>query len=297
MRKPRKDLFDIPKGMKFEDYYALHKNDFHPQLQETIERKMEVLKWWYDMYLPITEDLEPVLAELALKQFPQFEKAIENADMKKYIAGIHEEIAGKIAANIYRNTVVAMREKWDLKAKYPKLEEWRDFYCKPQKPYEMDDSTRKWSAWLSDEQWEEFKKLENRRAARFEEWEKERQNEFMGVVQPVLFYHLPELNEIEGDYFISFAVDLRDYYENWKSWLEHAETVIENEMPYETVFIFKEEFQELYHPYHLKNFRRLSIERNKKIYGELYEELKRTDAFDPPKGWKPSPADLAKMSA
>jgi hypothetical protein len=282
MPKPPTDLFDIPKGMKFEDYYAMHKDDFHADLQATIEKKMETLKWWYDMYLPITTDIEPVLDELALKQYPKFEAAIQNEDMNRYIAGIHEEIAGKIAANIYRNSVVAMREKEDLKAKYPKLEQWREFYCKPHPPYVMDDSTRKWHPWLSEEEWEQFKKLEERRMARFREWEKEREDDFMNAVQPILFHHLPELNELEGDYFVSFAVDLRDYYEHWKSWLEHAETVIENEMPYDTVFYFGEEFRKLYHPYYEKNFDRLDKERDKIIYGHLYEELKRTDAFDPP---------------
>jgi hypothetical protein len=282
MAKPPTDLFDIPKGMKFEVYYTLHKNDFEPQLQETIEKKIETLKWWYDIYLPITNDLHPLLAELALKQFPKFEEATRNETMHQYVNGIHEEIAGKIAANIYQNTVVAMREKEDLNAKYPRLEEWREFYCKPHQPDRMDDSGRKWKTWLSDEEWEEFKKLEDRRMARFREWELERENGFMNVVQPILFQHLPELNELEGDYFICYAVDLRDYYENWKSWLEHAETVIENEMPYETVFYFGEDFRLLYKPYYDKNSKRLEVERDKIIYGELYEELRDTDAFDPP---------------
>jgi len=54
-------------------------------------------------------------------------------------------------------------------------------------------------------------------------------------VQPYLFEYLPALHNLEPDFWILYAVTVRDNYEEWLTCCEYLETAIEYHLPPESI--------------------------------------------------------------
>jgi len=151
--------------------------------------------------------------------------------------------------------------------KYTKLEQWREFYCKPQKPMTLSDKEREYRNYLSDEEWNKDREEENRKLLIFHQWEEKRKAEYYDVVQPLIFKYLPELYDIEDDYWVLYAVAVRDLYEEWKILCERPEIIIDYDMPLESVNMSSEEFQKSLRKYMELRGRSAEAKRDVRIYG------------------------------
>ena len=82
----------------------------------------------------------------------------------------------------------------------------------------------------------------------YNEWEEKRKAAWYNAMQPISFRYLPELLNLEGDHWVIYAMRMGDRYEEWKTDMEHIETLIDYQLepdllsqPYE---VFKKAFSE-----------------------------------------------------
>jgi hypothetical protein len=75
-------------------------------------------------------------------------------------------------------------------------------------------------------------------------WQESRKKEWYDIVQPLLLEHMPELQNLEGDFWVLYAVELRDNYEGWMDCCDHMEIVIEHHLPPESVWWEYDRFKE-----------------------------------------------------
>ena len=116
--------------------------------------------------------------------------------------------------------------------------------------------------------WEKYKEEEKNKMFVFHDWEENRKKEYYDIVQPMLFKYLPDLNKTEGDYWVIYAVCIRDNYEEWKSLCEEMETTIDYKMPLESVNWKYEDWHKLFKKHFPKYKKTAEVKRDKRISGQ-----------------------------
>jgi hypothetical protein len=123
----------------------------------------------------------------------------------------------------------------NVAATYPKLEEWRDFYCNPNEPEVIGREMLHIHPEDTEETILQRLEEENEKIRNFCAQEKKLLDAYYELMQPLLFNHLPALHQLEGDYWVIYAMTIRDAYEEWKTLSEEMETTIESDMPQESI--------------------------------------------------------------
>lgn len=170
------------------------------------------------------------IKKVLFAQFPEF-KTQKHPLIKEIIDFINGNAADKIARSMYQ--LINEQSSGIVPAeKYENMERWRDYYGKPRKAHVVTDKDR--NKWLfpegADAAWEQHKKEENETLHILHEWEEARQQQWYDVVQPLNFKYLPALNQLEGDFWILYAVNMLDIYDEWNSYAERLELVIDYDM-------------------------------------------------------------------
>jgi len=88
------------------------------------------------------------------------------------------------------------------------------------------------------------------------------------LVQHLLFEYLPKLNELEPDFWVLYAVTVRDNYEEWTSCCEHLETAIEYHLPPDSINWENEAFRKTLHKQRKLYSKQVEERRVKMIFGE-----------------------------
>jgi hypothetical protein len=57
-------------------------------------------------------------------------------------------------------------------------------------------------------------------------WSEHRKTDFYDIIQPSLLKLSPPLENLEGDFRVLYAVNLRDAYEEWLSCMEYLEIIV-----------------------------------------------------------------------
>ena len=212
--------------------YEIQKNRFPKDVKLLIESFFEIAGFQFNVVDALKEECLKKLSVLATKQYIGFSDVTDPVIIK-FINTINNNAILNIAY-VMRGMVKDMNANIDIKVKYPRLEEWRDFYVFP-KPHTINENKRNKFAYPDDEEWAQYVKHENREMLRFFCWEEQRRTEFYDIIQSVLFALYPLLNNIEGDFWVLYAVNMRDKYEDWKTSMEDVETKLHYEMPSESV--------------------------------------------------------------
>lgn len=247
------------------------KKIFGDDFSDKLEWFIEYCKFFYGPYMGYVNETKPLLIELAKKQYNGGKELIHTVQAD-YIDRVCDNNCGCMISQMNK-LHGEYEKKIDMHEKYPKLEEWRKFYCNPELPKNADDS-RKYYTYLNDEEWEKLRLDENRKFIMIHNFREKRKSEFYDIVQPRLFKHLPKLIEIEDDYWVAYAVTLRDNYEIWKSYCERLEIVNDYDMPPEYVDMDAPEFQKISFEYYKRNGRERNRIRCLRNYGEEWFEKK-----------------------
>ena len=128
--------------------------------------------------------------------------------------------------------------------------------------------TKRYPSDLTDEEWEVKKEKTNELTMAYYHFTENRKSAWYDVMQPMNFVYLPELNEMEGDYWVMYAVKMRDEYENWKTRMEYAETVIEYDMDPELLFAPRDAFQKVHQEKFNTMHRAVQAERDRQALAE-----------------------------
>jgi hypothetical protein len=211
--------------------YAINKDLFPEDFKASVERFFEMAGFFYEVFDAMSKACDAKLRALATRHYPDL--AVVHPIIEEYL---HEVNTGIVQGIVYgmRGLVNDMKEGVDFHEKYPKLEEWRSYYCHPKPKITTDKDRYSWDP-VDDAEWEKEKHQQNRELYRLFCWEEHRKTEFYEIVQPELFKVYPVLNELEGDAWVLYAVNLRDEYENWLTIMESTESAVQYEMPPECV--------------------------------------------------------------
>lgn len=251
---------------EFRLFYELNKDKFPEDFRGTVEEFAEWATFYYEVYEPCAERMIPQLKRLLLKQYPDLKGAMHPSQVK-YIGEIVETTPFSLVFGMKR-LLKEQRDLKDARDKYPKIDEWREFYGKPEEPGTVSDESRNMFLWSKDEDWEKYKAEQNEEMRIFHEWQQKRLKEYYDIVQPLLFEYMPELENFEGDFWVLYAVTLRDEYESWKDNCEHLENSIEYHLPPESVDweweVYKEALREARPKWEKEVLRR----RDERIHGK-----------------------------
>ncbi len=221
--------------------YEIYKKHLPDDFTSFFEKYLE----FRDFHLGVSEALEdaclPQLEKLCRQHYPPLDGDLHPL-LAEWVTTTHTATCFGIAYQM-KGLVNRMNEGMDVAATYPKLEEWREFYLHP-KPNTLEDSERSLFRFPDDDEWEKEKERENREMLRFHLWEEQRKKEFYDIIQPPLWKLYPVLETLEGDFWVLYAVEMRDAYEEWLSMMEHIEGIIEYEMPPESINWENKKFRE-----------------------------------------------------
>lgn len=236
---------DPEEKSEFEEFYEQHWDKFPEDFQVTMDSFLEIKKLFYETEPYIIETLQQPLTRLMLEQYPAF-NTVTDPEQKRQMAEINELLGHDLAWGMY-GLLRDVKKGINWKEEYPKIERWRLFYCHPQEPDLTTDEDRNpmfVHLYKSDEEWEQYKKEENEAMLQFHNWKESRQQAFYDIVQPFLFQTFPGLPDIEGDAWVIYAMTVRDAYEQWLSFSERLELVIDYKMPVESYYFESNEFHQ-----------------------------------------------------
>ncbi len=166
-----------------------------------------------------------------------------------------------------RNHLREQQARINLNEKYPKLQSWKQFYCKPSEPGTLDDKLRNIYLFPNDEDWRKHQQEENHKLKQLHHWQQTRQQEYYDLVQPYLFEYLPQLNDLDPDYWTLYAVTIRDNYEEWLTCAEYLETAIEYHLPPDSITWEYNDFKKLLRQQRPLYSQQVQAKRHKTIYG------------------------------
>lgn len=227
-----------------EEFYYMHRDKIPADLGESLKFVFELKQMFQITEPQFLRTIHPPLKELMLLQYPDF-KNITDPVQKNHMQDINKFYSFQIIWRLF--WFLHFQNKGREIKKFPKLEEWRAFYCKPQPTEQISDSLRNHFLFKTDEEWQQHKEEENKKLLQFHNWEENRRQAFYDIIQPLLFETLPALQNMEGDEWVIYAMRLRDEYEEWKSFCEHLETIIDYELPAESFYWEKPDFRKALH--------------------------------------------------
>jgi hypothetical protein len=179
------------------------------------------------------DETYPKLQALQVAQYP-LTAALTDPAALAYMKDVHEINASSL---IWKCKAILdkMHNGLDVKATYPKLEEWRAFYCTPQKPKYINRKSIYIGRDATEETIRQQVRDENIALKKLHGKQKALKDAYYEVMQPLLFHHLPALHNLEGDFWVLYAVTIGDAYDQWKSLCEQMDTTIEYAMPQESI--------------------------------------------------------------
>jgi len=213
--------------------------------RESVERILgpdttNKLEWYFNFKEFFTEARQdfvdetlPGLQVLLVQQYP-LTTAYTDPLALDCIKDVHEMNASGLIWKCW-NIMEEMHKGIDVPAKYPKLEEWRAFYCHPEEPQLIRrDMVGKFPNDTEETILQRVEE-ENRQMREWHAQKKKMMDGYYDLMQPLLFKHLPVLDHLEGDHWVLYAMTIRDAYEEWKSLCQEMETTIEYGMPQESI--------------------------------------------------------------
>jgi len=221
-------IYEDIDAVKFDLLYAYANNPADDAIRDITDKSHDKMQFFLTVYKSWYKELKEILSQLMLQQFREM-AGNDHPLLEACMDDINGNAANNIILEMYRLTD-DHDAGIDYAAKYENLESWRAFYGKPPQPDILSDDDRDDYAYLSEEEWQQLKTSENEKMLLYHNWAEKRKAAWYDVVQPLNFKNLPDLQNIEGDYWILYAVAMRDTYERWKSGAERIETVLDYEI-------------------------------------------------------------------
>lgn len=256
------------KNIDWEKWYRQNKHMIPAEYRADFENNLGMLQFLFSVYFKVMHDLTPLLKTLMFRQYPVL-KTEKRPRVVEYIDKFINSVGTKMLFKL-NGLIQGQNEGVKVREKYPEFDRWVEFYGRPQSPKVIKDSDRNkpWRKKWTDSQWEEYKKTQNEQLLIFFNWNERRKSEFIDILQPILFENYRELEELNADELIIYAVIIYDEYDYYLSLCEHIELFIDSGFPEEEIALSDKEFMENY----LKldpEIRQKNIElRSRRIAGE-----------------------------
>lgn len=258
--------YDQDGDMDFQAWYHLNKDNFPPELDEVLENSYDSFYFLFNVYRTVMNKLAPVLRILMARQYPGFKN-----EKRPKVAGFIETIATTTGYSLLfrlKNLVEDQKKGISIRDKYPNLEAWKDFYVRPQHPPTVDKGKRSHFWWLNDYQWGKYVETENKKLLDFFQWSEKRKFEFIDVIQTIVLKYFKELEELNPDEWIIYAVHMHEEYEYYQVSCENVELFIDCGFPEDDIKLSDREFIKNYSNLDTKVKQHARILRNRRISGE-----------------------------
>lgn len=231
MAKPKRDMSGLE--LVFQNDRNEVERILGRELSDELEQYLHFEKFLTGIRQYYIDDTLPGLQALLLEQYP-LSASFSDPVALAYIKETHELNASGLIWKCWK-MIGNMNKGIDVLANNPKLEDWRAFYCNPQEPEVIGPDMVHVFPGDSEETIRQRVDKENAEIRKWHEQEKHRKDAYYDLMQPLLFKHMPTLQDLEGDYWVLYAVTIGDAYEEWKSLCEEMETTIEHGMPQESI--------------------------------------------------------------
>jgi len=233
------------KNIDWEEWYRQNKNVIPEEYRADFENNLGMLQFLFSIYFKVMQELTPQLKTLMFRQYPVIgsEKRPTVTDyIEKFINSVGTKMLFKLNALIHgQNEGVNVREK------YPEFDKWVKIYGSPQQPQLLTDNFRNHiENDITDTEWELYKTARNKELLAIFNWKTERKSEFINILQPVLFNNINELNDLNADELIIYAVIIYDEYDYFLTVCQHIELFIDCDFPEEDIWQSDDEFIEKY---------------------------------------------------
>jgi len=237
-------LYDQEGDPNFDAWFSENQSRLPKELVDYMKEHYDILHFFFRTNLKILNHLAPALHELMLKQYPVF-RTEQRPAVLEYLGDLPSTTCDAILFNLY-SLMQDQKEGKNVRENYPDIDRCRDFYGKPATPDTIDESTRPNYTWLNDAEWEEYRDSENASMRGFFNWEEKRKFEFVDLVQTYIFKYYKEVEDLNPDEWIAYAVIIRDEYESYKTICENVELLIDCKMPEKYVDCPFDEFYKAY---------------------------------------------------
>ena len=233
--------YDEEGDIDFDAWYKKNHEFFPKNVEDTIEEHYDMLLFLYRVYKKGMRHLPPAIHKLLLKHYPSF-RTDKRPALKEHLAELSSSTCSSILLRLHR-LVEDQKKGKNVRQDNPDFEKWREFYTKPAKPDTIDESTRPEYTWLSDAEWEVFRDSENASMLEYFNWVEKRKFEFIDLIQSVVLKYYKEIEDLNPDEWVLYAMIIRDEYECLKSICEDVEIIVDCKMdehyltcPYEEFF-------------------------------------------------------------
>lgn len=245
--------------------YHIHKHNLPSDFRHEAEKFLDFCTFYYDIFQACSNRLIPQLNQLLHRHYPATTQATHPIQIQ-YIKDINKgHLFGLFTA--LRNLLREQHTNANIHEKYPKLEAWKKFYCNPSQPDTLTDNLRNIHLFPNDADWQKHKEEENTRLKILHQWRETRRQEYYDLVQPFLFEYLPQLSNLESDFWTLYATIVRDNYEEWTTSIEYLETSIHYHMPPDSITWDYADFKQYLRKQRPLYFNEVRQNRNKTIFG------------------------------
>lgn len=258
--------FDKEGYLDFKAWYHLNKDHFSPELDEILEVGYDSFYFLFHVYRKVMDKMPPALRNLMAKQYPVFKT--ESRPLVREFIDIIATTTGYSLLFRLKNLVEDQKKGVSIREKYPRLEEWKNFYIRPQHPGTVDESKRHQYVWLNDKEWKVFVQTENKKLLELFNWKESRKFKFIDIVQNIVLEHFKELEDLNSDEWIIYALVMREEYEYYMTNCDKAEMFIDCGFPEEQIKLKDDEFMQVYSELSDEMKMKLIALRNRRIAGE-----------------------------
>lgn len=225
---------------EFERWFDDHLFYFPPELRVSGYEDLEIEIFYRKVYCNVKRELSPAIRQLMGVQYPTILKETRPAILAEINSQI--EYTGYLLLFRLFEQLYDERQGVNFRVKYPKFEEWIDFYARPDKPHTLKASFFDELKWLTEEQKQEMIENDRKEAQEIFDWSEGRKRAFYDLVQPILFKYYSPLLELSPDGWIIYAVNMREEYESYRHRFDHLDTFVEYEFDVEDLDMPYSEF-------------------------------------------------------
>ncbi|MBI5539028.1 MAG: hypothetical protein HY951_03150 [Bacteroidia bacterium] len=233
-----------------EQWYNDYEILLHPEIREHVKDSDVLILMLYHRYQLLVKHLIPAIRQVMLEQYPLITTEKRPLVLEK-IEEIIEMTAEEVIFEMF-NLEIGQSIGVNVREKYPEIDKWIDFYCRPAKPHFIDDSLRERMPWLTDEQWEKIKEEDRQETLETFNWERKRIFDFINALQSVFIEYYPQLLDLNSDEWVIYAVNVRESHTDYLERCEYIECFIEAGFPQEDIKLPYKELREKMDEY-LKN--------------------------------------------
>ncbi|MBP6456261.1 MAG: hypothetical protein KA275_05970, partial [Chitinophagaceae bacterium] len=130
-----------------------------------------------------------------------------------------------------------------------KLDRWRAFYYAPPEHSELTDADRNPYLPQTDEAWAAYKEKENEYHNLFFAHEQWKEKIYTTTINNILLHFYPIIADFEGDYWLLYAMHLKDSYCKHKEYMHYIECNWDYDMPSSMLELSKEAYFEAFQSY------------------------------------------------